>query len=228
MSDLVPGPHFDGIVRVVKLINGDELLGIVRDATPDRIVLTLPAKLETAQSRDKNNTIIEYVKLTNYAINVANYEITINRNSILYMALPIPELNKLYEAFFLAMQKDPASIVSNTEEEIFTGPEAGLQMLNELFNNEDFVNFVNDLIDSFEGVELVLDSEDEETTEDEESEPNLFLESPINDSAPEEAPKPSKRKKRTRMNPETNDIPFNPEGNPDSAESWSDNPEDYI
>jgi hypothetical protein len=229
MSDLVPGPNFDGIVRVVKLINGDELLGIVRDATPDRIILTLPAKLETAQSRDKNNTIIEYVKLTNYAINVVNYEITINRNSILYMALPIPELNKLYETFFLAMQKDPSSIISNSDEEIFAGPEAGLQMLNELFNNEDFVNFVNDLIDSFEGVEMVLDSEEEENSEEEEEEePNLFLESPINDSIAEEAPKPSKSKKRTRMNPETKDIPFNPEGNPDSAESWSDNPEDYI
>jgi hypothetical protein len=46
MSDLVPASHFDGIVRVVKLINGDELLGIIRDATVDKIVLTLPAKIE--------------------------------------------------------------------------------------------------------------------------------------------------------------------------------------
>ena len=228
MSDLVPGPHFDGIVRVVKLMNGDELLGIVRDATVDRIVLTMPAKLETALSRDKDNTIIEYIKLTNYAINVANYEITINRNAVMYMALPIPELNKLYEAFFLAMQKDPNSIISNSENEIFTGPQAGLQMLNELFNNEDFVNFVNDLIDNFEGVDIMADLDEEDLGEEEETETNLFLESPIIDPVPEEAPKPSKRKKRSRMNPETKDIPFNPEGNPNSAEGWSDNPEDYL
>ena len=228
MSDLVPGPHFDGIVRIVKLMNGDELLGIVRDATSDRVVLTMPAKLETAHSRNKDNTIIEYIKLTNYAINVANYEITLNRNGILYIGLPIPELNKMYEAFFLAMQKDPASIVSNSDDEIFTGPQAGLQMLNELFNNEDFVNFVNDLIDNFEGVDIMAESDEEEIVEEDETDINLFLESPITDPIPEEAPKPSKRKKRSKMNPETKDIPFNPEGNPNSPEGWSDNPADYL
>ena len=229
MSDLVPvsQSEFDGIVRVVKLINGDELLGIVRDATPDRIILTLPAKLETAQIKNKDNVITEYIKLTNYAINVQNFEIVINRSSVLYIAVPIPELNKMYETFFIAMKKDPASIVSNSENDIPMGPNAGLQLLNELFNNEDFVNFVNDLIDNFEGVEIITDLDDSELFEDEE-EGNILPESPTIDSNEEEAQKPSKRKKRSRMKPETNDIPFNPEGNPNSAEGWSDNPQDYL
>jgi hypothetical protein len=104
-------------------------------------------------------------------------------------------------------------------------------MLNELFNNEDFVNFVNDLIDSFEGEEIlneIGDDDGEEIEESEDSIQKLLSESSINDSDSEEAPRPPKKKKRSRMKPKSNEIPFNPEANPNSAESWSDNPEDYI
>jgi hypothetical protein len=230
MSDLVPETPFGGIVRVVKLINGDELLGIVRDATPDRIIITLPAKLETAFSRDKDNNLVEYVKLTNYAANIQNKEITLHRNAILYMASPIPELGKMYDAFFITMQTDPNSIVTNGNDELMVGPEAGLQMLNELFNNEDFVNFVNDLIDSFEGEEIFNEIGDDEGEEGEEEDniKNLLSDASINDPDPEESPKPPKKKKRSRIKPKSNQIPFNPEANPNSAESWSDNPEDYL
>jgi hypothetical protein len=30
------------------------------------------------------------------------------------------------------------------------------------------------------------------------------------------------------MNPEIKKLPFNPEGDPKSAESWSDDPKDYL
>jgi hypothetical protein len=229
MSDLVPDSPFSGIVRIVKLTNGDELLGIVKDVSADKIVITLPAKLETAFSRDKDGNLIEYVKLTNYAANIQNYEIIINRSSILYMGSPIPDLNKMYDAFFITMQKDPTSIVTNGNDEILIGPEAGLHMLNELFNNEDFVNFVNDLIDSFEGESVlneIMEEDGEEVEED--NIQNLLSDSSINDSIPEDAPKPQKKKKRSKIKPSSAEIPFNPEANPNSAEGWSDNPEDYI
>jgi hypothetical protein len=231
MSDLVPDSPFGGIVRIVKLTNGDELLGIVKDVSADKIVITLPAKLETAFSRDKDNNLIEYVKLTNYAANIQNYEIILNRSSILYMGSPIPDLNKMYDAFFITMQKDPTSIITNGNDEIMIGPEAGLQMLNELFNNEDFVNFVNDLIDSFEAegvLNEIMDDEGGGEESEEDNIQNLLSDASINDLTPEESPKPPKKKKRSKMKPRSTEIPFNPEANPNSAEGWSDNPEDYI
>lgn len=222
MSDLVPEHHFDGIVRVVKLINGDELLGIVRDATSDKVVMILPAKIESAFTKDETGGLVEYVKLINYAANVVNHEISINRNSIMYIAAPIPELNGMYDAFFITMKTDPTAIINNSNNEILMGPEAGLQMLNDLFTNEDFINFVNDMIDSFEAAEILI--EDEDIEEIEESEPEL----PVMDAPQEEAPSPPKPKKRRIMNPEGKKLPFNPEGDPKSAESWSDDPKDYI
>ena len=230
MSDLVPESRFDGIVRIVKLTNGDELITIVRDVNLDKLSLILPAKLETAYSKDKNNNLLEYIKLTNYAANVVNYEITISRNAILYIAPPIEELNKMYDAFYQTMKTDPSSILNGSAEEFMVGPEAGLQMLNELFNNEDFVGFVNELIDTFEGESVlneILEDDGEEAAE-EDKDPQFLSESSISDSEPEEDPKPPKKRKRKRINPTSNEIPFNPDANPNSAEGWSDNPQDYL
>ena len=227
MSDLVPENPFKGMIRIVKLINNEELLGIVRDANSDRLIMMLPAKIETAYTKDENNILVEYVKLTNYAINLENEEITLNRNAVMYIGHPIKELEKMYETFFYTMKTNPEALRQANAEGIQAGPEAGLQMLNELFNNEDFVNFVNDLIDSFEdesGMNEILDSVEEE----EDTIQNLLAEAATGDADQEEAPKPPKRKKRRRMNPETNEIPFNPEANPNSAEGWSDNPQDYL
>ena len=64
MSDEVQETPFGGIVRVVKLINGDELIGLVRDAQLDKILLSFPAKIETALSREESGDLIEYFKLT--------------------------------------------------------------------------------------------------------------------------------------------------------------------
>lgn len=227
MSDLVPTPHFDGIVRVVKLTNGDELIGIVREATLDKIVLTLPAIIENSYTKDKDGNMVEYVKLTNYAINVQNFEININRNAIMFIAAPIPELNKMYDMFFITMKTDPTSIITNGQGEIFDTPQDGLELLNNLFNNEDFVNFVNDLIETFEADAIFEEILEDEEETSEESTP-ILPEAPINDTPQEQPKTPPKKKKRSRIKPTTNEIPFKPDGNPNSAESWSDNPEDYI
>jgi hypothetical protein len=82
MSDEVQETPFGGIVRVVKLINGDELVGLVRDAQLDKIVISFPAKIDCALSRDESGDLIEYFKLTNYASNLQLSEISINRTSV--------------------------------------------------------------------------------------------------------------------------------------------------
>jgi hypothetical protein len=158
-------------------------------------------------------------------MNIENFEISINRNSIMYIASPIGELKKMYDMFFITMKTDPSSIITNGEVNEIVDPSHGLELLNELFNNEDFVNFVNDLIETFESEGVFEEMVDEENLEET---TNLLPEPPINDSPAEQPKIPPKKKKRSRIKPTTNEIPFNPEGNPNSAESWSDNPEDYI
>jgi hypothetical protein len=222
MSDEAQETPFNGLVRVVKLMNGEELLGIVQDVCTNHISMILPAKVETAYSKDENGLIIEYVKLTNYAASVKNSEIVLNKNAIMFIGDPIPDMLVMYETFSEAMKTDPESVRTSTTGEGVSNPQAGLMMLNELFNNEDFVNFVNDMIDSFEGSEVILDEELEEIEESEQQEPT------VEDLLVEESPKPPKPVKRRTMNPETKKLPFNPESSPNSAESWSDNPEDYI
>lgn len=224
MSDEVQETPFGGIVRVVKLINGDELIGLVRDAQLDKIVILFPAKIETALSREESGDIIEYFKLTNYAANLQFFEISINRTSILYTGSPAEDLSKMYDVFFQTMQTDPKSIMQNISDDIVVGPEAGLIMLNELFNNEDFVNFVNDMIDTYEGAEIMVDVDDdgEEIEESEKQEPS------VEDLLIEEAPKPPKPIKRRTMNPETKKLPYKPDGDPNKAESWSDDPSEYF
>ena len=222
MSDEAQETPFDGTVRVVKLMNGEELLGIVQDVCTNHISMILPAKVETAYSKDENGLIIEYVKLTNYAASVKNSEIVLNKNAIMFIGDPIPDMLVMYQTFSEAMKTDPESVRTSTAGEGVSNPQAGLMMLNELFNNEDFVNFVNDMIDSFEGSEVILDEELEEIEESEQQEPT------VEDLLVEESPKPPKPVKRRTMNPETKKLPFNPESSPNSAESWSDNPEDYI
>jgi hypothetical protein len=222
MSDEAQETPFDGTVRVVKLMNGEELLGIVQDVCTNHISMILPAKVETAYSKDENGLIIEYVKLTNYAASVKNSEIVLNKNAIMFIGDPIPDMLVMYQTFSEAMKTDPESVRTSTTGEGVSNPQAGLMMLNELFNNEDFVNFVNDMIDSFEGSEVILDEELEEIEESEQQEPT------VEDLLVEESPKPPKPVKRRTMNPETKKLPFNPESSPNSAESWSDNPEDYI
>lgn len=222
MSDEAQETPCDGIVRVVKLMNGEELLGIVQDVCTNHISMILPAKVETAYSKDENGILIEYVKLTNYAASVKNSEIVLNKNAIMFIGDPISDMLVMYQTFSEAMKTDPESVRTSTSDEGVSSPQAGLMMLNELFNNEDFVNFVNDMIDSFEGSEVILDEELEEIEESEQQEPS------VEDLLVEESPKPPKPVKRRTMNPETKKLPFNPESNPNSAESWSDNPEDYI
>jgi len=217
MSDSLPENSFSGIIRVLKLTSGEEVIGLVSEASPEKYSIKLPARLDTFYSRDQNGELLEYVKLTNYLSNIRGFEINIPRDVVIYIGSPTIELEKMFETYIIAMQQDPKVVITSGELDQQSS-ENGLQLLNELFNNEDFVNFVNDLIENFEGAEIILDDDEGE------EEP----EKPVIEPVKEEAPKPSKPKKRRTMNPEAKKLPYNPEANPNSAEGWSDNPNDYL
>jgi hypothetical protein len=217
-NDSLPEDSFSGIIKVLKLTSGEEVIGLVSEASPEKYSIKLPARLDTFYSRDQNGELLEYVKLTNYLSNIKGYEISIPRDVVIYIGSPHVELEKMFETYIIAMQQDPKVVITSGEIDQQSS-ENGLQLLNELFNNEDFVNFVNDLIENFEGAEIII-----EDGEEEEEEPEM----PVKEPVKEEAPKPAKPKKRRTMNPEAKKLPYNPEGNPNSAEGWSDDPSDYL
>jgi hypothetical protein len=220
MSDSLPENSFSGILRVLKLITGEEIIGLVNEAMPDKIAITLPASMISYSTKDADGNVIEYVKLNNYIANIKSHEVSIPRTAIIYYGEPNSELQKMYEIYLAAVQADPTGMMASQN----PSPSHGIQLLNDLFNNEDFVNFVNDLIDNFEGVEILseLDDDDEEI----ESESDSGIENVIEEE-PEPEPKPAKKKK-SKIKPEGFKMPYKPENPPTDPESWSDNPMDYI
>ena len=221
MSDSLPENNFSGTLKVVKLLTGEQLVGIVSDSMPDRMVIKFPAKLENYMGKDSNGNPIEFVKLTNYAASTKNFEIILNRSSVVYISQPSDELEKMYEIYFMAVQTNPKSIENSLPEGI-VDIDSGLQLLNNLFTNEDFVNFVNDLMDNYEGVEILAELGDDE--EDDYNEP----ETPSGQVLEEEPAQEPKKKKRRIMKPETFKMPYKPEKPANDPESWSDDPKDYI
>jgi hypothetical protein len=227
MSDSLPENPLSGVLKVVKLASGEEIIGLVSEPHQDRILIKLPARLENYVTKDESQNIVEYVKLTNYLANIKNFEVVLNRNMIIYIGSPQIELEKMYEAYFITMQADPKSIMTSSASDTMYqsgNMDNGLELLNNLFNNEDFVNFVNDLIDSFEGVEIVEIEEENEEIVSEESQVESDMSDPVQEE-PKARPKP---KKRSKVKPETNKMPYKPEEPPEDPQSWSDNPQDYI
>ena len=216
MSESLPENSFSGVLKVVKLLTGEEVVGLVSEPTPDKILIKLPARLDNYYTKTEKEGIVEYVKLTNYFVNLNSQEASFFKTAVVYIGDASLELQKMYEVYFLAMQTDPKSLLENMPASE-NNTDNGLQLLNDLFNNEDFVNFVNDLIETYEDSELFEDDGEEEVVE-------LDMEE-AEQEQPKAQPKP---KKRTRVKPETNKLPYNPEQPPENPESWSDNPSDYI
>lgn len=212
MSEPEPESDISSIVRVVKLISGDEIVCMVGEADKDKIIIKYPAKMQAFMARNTDNEYLELIKLTNYLMNIDKFEVTIPRSSVIYMGRPMKELVKMYNMFVVEMQTDPKSIISSHADSNLVNPNNGLQLLNDLFNNEDFVEFVNELIETYEGVEIELDED------------NDVIEPPVK----EEPKAEQKPKKRHKARKESSKLPYNPDANPNSAEAWSDNPNDYT
>jgi hypothetical protein len=221
MSESLPENSFSGVLRVVKLLTGEEIVGLANEETPGKITIKLPAKLESYFEKDQNDIVVEYVRLTNYAGNLKGFEVTISESAIIFIGHPSLELEKMYEIYFMTMQKDPKSIISSLPEGT-ANVESGLQLLNDLFTNEDFVNFVNDLMDTYEGVEILADFGDED--DDIEPEPEASISPPVEE---EPEAKPKKKKRRT-IKPEGNKMPYKPDKPVTDPQSWSDDPKDYM
>lgn len=215
MSDSLPENELSGVLRVIKLVSGEEIVSLVNEPSEDKITIKLPAKMENYYGKE-NGSVVEYIKLTNYLSSIKGNEVTIQKSLVLYMGQPTLELQKMYEVFFMTMQTDPKSVAHS---ENSNSVEPGLQLLNDLFNNEEFVNFVNDMIESFEGSGILIDSDDEE---------EYGVESVIEDFSEEEEEPKAKPKKRRKTKPEASKMPYDPELPPENPESWSDNPSDYT
>jgi hypothetical protein len=213
MSDSLPETGLSGSLKVIRLLTGEELIGTAIE-NDNSIIIKFPARLESYITKDNMNNMIEYVKLTNYLSSIKNFEAKIFNTSIVYCGEPQEELVKMYNAYLLAIQSDPKSIMTSSASDSENSNDPGLLLLNDLFTNDDFVNFVNDLIETYEDSESLNDEEDVES---------------VIEAIEEEMPKPQpKPKKRSRVKPETNKLPYNPEKPPENPESWSDNPSDYF
>lgn len=214
MSDSLPENDISGSLRVVKLLTGEELIGFVNEVTQDKISIRMPALLTNYATKTPEGDYVEFVKLVNYTYNLKNALMFVPRSATIYCGEPTDELQKMYEAYIILIQNDPKlAMLPPTADS--NSPENALALMNELFNNEEFVNFVNDLIETFEG-EII--EEDEE----------IDVESFIEPQPQEEPVDQPKKKKRRKVKPETNKLPYNPENPPEDPESWSDNPLDYL
>ena len=220
MSDSLPENPISGTLRVVRLLTGEELVGLVSDVSQYEIKIQMPALMENYATKTPEGEFVEFVKLVNYIYNIKNAAILVPRTAIVYSGEPTDELKKMYEAYLVLIQDNPRSAIAPNNVYTQDGT-PGLELLNELFNNEDFVGFVNDLIENFESSGVVLDDDDEEEAEEA---PESF----ISPSAEEQAETPPKKKKRRKIKPETNKMPYNPENPPEDPQSWSDDPKDYI
>lgn len=215
MSDSLPENPISGTLRVVRLLTGEELVGLVNDVSQYDISIQMPALMETYATKTPEGEIVEFVKLVNYLYNIKGFKMLVPRSSIVYSGEPTEELQKMYEAYLILIQDNPKSAIApnNTYTQ---DPTHGLNLLNELFNNDDFVGFINDLVENFESMGLNLDDDEEDT--------ESFIEA---SEAPEPEITPKKRKRR-KIKPETNKLPYNPESPPEDPESWSDDPKDYL
>ena len=101
MSDSLPENSFSGILRVIKLTSGEEVIGLVSEAMPDKIAIKLPAKLENFMQKDADGNLIECIKLSNYLTNIRGQEIAIPRDVIIYMGQPALDLEKMYDVYFM-------------------------------------------------------------------------------------------------------------------------------
>lgn len=214
MSDSLPENPVSGKLKVVRLLTGEELVGLVNDLSQYDISIRLPALMENYATKTPEGDVVEFVKLVNYLYNVKGFEIIVPRTSIVYRGEPTEELQKMYEAYLVFIQDNPKSAIAPNN--IYTqDPTNGLQLLNELFNNDDFVGFINELMENFESVTLDLDDVED-------------LQTPVLEEEEETTPSPPKKKKRRKVKPETNKLPYNPDNPPEDPQSWSDNPSDYL
>jgi len=193
------------VIHVIKLVTGEEIVGILVNDINFSYELSFPARIDVHYGKGPEG-MTEFVKLSNYAASVNGYKVLIPHSATVFIGKPNDELRLMYLTYCEYMRQNPKMIISSAgEDSASQGEMHGLELLNELFNNADFVEFVNELIENYEGAEVIEIEDDEEEEE--------------------ESPKPKKKKK---LKNEGFKLPYNPEANPNTAEGWSDNPNDYL
>lgn len=194
------------VIQVVKLTTGEELVGILLEDTGSIYEISFPARVDVHFGKGPAG-MTEFVKLSNYAASTSSYKVKIPHTAIVFIAEPNDDLKIMYMTYCQYMRENPKMIISSAGEDASHNSDGnGLELLNELFNNSDFVGFVNDLIESYENSEEIEIDEEEV----------------------EEKVEETKSKNKKSVKRESTKLPYNPEANPNTAEGWSDNPNDYL
>lgn len=194
-------------IRIVKLTTGEEIVGILMNDSETEYELSFPARIDVSYGKGPEGAT-EFIKLSNYAAFTSLFVVKIPSSAVIFISKPNDELKIMYMTYCEYLRQNPKMIISSAAEDASGNSQfVGLEMLNELFNNSDFVEFVNDLIENYEESE-VFDLDEEDPKEEKVEEP--------------------KAKKKKKVKPEGSKLPYNPEANPNTAEGWSDNPNDYL
>jgi hypothetical protein len=204
------------VIHVIKLVTGEEIVGILTENSNNTYHVSFPARIDVHYGKGPEG-MTEFVKLSNYAASVNGFKLSIPHTATIYFGKPNEELRLMYLTYCEYMRQNPKMIISSAGEDSATQNEMhGLELLNELFNNPDFVEFVNELIENYEGVSIEEEDDDSGEEIEELIETKEFEE-------PETKPK-----KKKKIKPESNKLPYNPDAPPNTAEGWSDNPNDYL
>jgi hypothetical protein len=206
------------VIHVIKLVTGEEIVGILTSDTNNVYCISFPARVDVHYGKGPEG-MTEFVKLSNYAASVSNFKINIPQSATVFVGKPNDELRLMYLTYCEYMRQNPKIIISSAGEDSATQNEMhGLELLNDLFNNADFVEFVNELIENYEGVSIEEEDDEDSVEEIEE----------LIETKEVEEPEIIPKKKKKKIKPESNKLPYNPDAPPNTAEGWSDNPNDYL
>lgn len=194
-------------IKVVKFSSGEEVISLVMESE-NEIVLLNPAKVLIYTSSNEEGHVVECLRLTSYLANIKEKSITILKQYVMYIADPSEDLQKMYDAYLKFMDGIAEGI---TTAELDSRPDP-IDMAWELFSDENFVEFIQDMYEDH-----VTDFEINEEEIDEEI-----------DTLWKQEVEPKKKEKKKKYKKEELKLPYNPEGDIRDPKSWSDNPEDYL
>lgn len=97
------------MIRIAKLINGDEIIGLF-DKIKDNYIVFYPVKVEEVVSDDGKPSI----DLSVYGVRFKDARICINENNILFIGNPVPELENYYQTLIPKSDSNSATAGEGT------------------------------------------------------------------------------------------------------------------
>jgi hypothetical protein len=196
-------------IKVVKFSSGEEVISLVMESETE-LLLSNPAKIVIYTSSNDEGHVVECLRLTSYLANIKEKEITVLRQYVMYVAEPHEDILNMYTSYIKFMEGVTEGI---TTAELDTKGDPA-EVAWELFSDENFVEFIQDL---YEEHAIDIDVSEEEIDDE--------LDELWKEEVEKKEPKKAKKK---RYKKEETKMPYNPEADIRDPKSWSDNPEDYL